>query len=311
MKPETTAFRKLIICKGLSGSGKSTWAEQQALSSAMSAEDFIQHKIVVNKDRIRRNLELQGWTWSKEREADVIKERDMLISYYLGNGNTVISDDTNLAPKHETRLRELAKQFGAPVEIKDFRDVPIATCIERDSKREGKARVGAKVILDMARQFGLGTTSAETPTFAPYVPNETLPRAVLCDLDGTLADTGGRRSIYDFSTCDQDDVKPATQAAVIAFLNLGIKVVFVTGREEKFREQTKAFLKKAGKLDYLPLFMRATDDFRKDWVIKGEIFDREIRPKYNVLLCLDDRDQVVSFYRSLGLTVFQVAPGAF
>jgi hypothetical protein len=57
--------------------------------------------------------------------------------------------------------------------------------------------------------------------------------------------------------------------------------------------------------------MRKTSDMRKDAVVKEEIYNENILDKYNVLLVLDDRNQVVDFWRSKGLTCFQVAPGDF
>jgi hypothetical protein len=57
--------------------------------------------------------------------------------------------------------------------------------------------------------------------------------------------------------------------------------------------------------------MRQTDDNRKDSIIKEEIYDAHIRGKYNVLFVLDDRDQVVQMWRSLGLTVLQCNEGDF
>jgi hypothetical protein len=57
--------------------------------------------------------------------------------------------------------------------------------------------------------------------------------------------------------------------------------------------------------------MRKTDDFRKDSIIKEEIYQENIEGKYNVLCVLDDRNQVVDFWRAKGLTCFQVAPGDF
>jgi hypothetical protein len=59
------------------------------------------------------------------------------------------------------------------------------------------------------------------------------------------------------------------------------------------------------------VFMRATGDQRKDSIIKQELFDRHILGKYNIKFVLDDRNQVVNMWRSLGLTVFQVAEGDF
>ena len=50
---------------------------------------------------------------------------------------------------------------------------------------------------------------------------------------------------------------------------------------------------------------------RKDAAVKLEIFDREIRNRWNVVAVFDDRQQVVDAWRSIGLAVFQVAPGDF
>lgn len=110
----------------------------------------------MNKDDIRTELEESGWTWSRENERDVIKRRDELIwDAFIGGSEVVISDDTNLAPKHETKLREIARKMGAKFEVQDFTHVPIKVCIERDAQRSGKARVGEGVIRSMAAQFGL------------------------------------------------------------------------------------------------------------------------------------------------------------
>jgi hypothetical protein len=57
--------------------------------------------------------------------------------------------------------------------------------------------------------------------------------------------------------------------------------------------------------------MRLLGDQRKDSVVKREIFDREVRDHYRIVGVFDDRAQVVRMWRSLGLTVFQVAEGDF
>jgi len=57
--------------------------------------------------------------------------------------------------------------------------------------------------------------------------------------------------------------------------------------------------------------MRAAGDMRKDAIVKAEIFDREIRHRWDVTAVFDDRQQVVRMWRSLGLTVFAVAEGDF
>jgi hypothetical protein len=58
--------------------------------------------------------------------------------------------------------------------------------------------------------------------------------------------------------------------------------------------------------------MRKAKDYRKDAIIKREIFDREISGKYRIEFVLDDRDQVVDMWRKdLKLNCFQVNYGNF
>jgi hypothetical protein len=226
---------------------------------------------------------------------------------------TVISDDTNLNPKTTNQLMVLAQHCGAKVEVVDFLDVSVDECIRRDTLR-GDAAVGAVVIRRMASKY----LSDPPPTFAPVVKDPTLPPAIMCDLDGTLSlfTEKGHRGPYDATLCDQDEcnevVKRVLEAASIW---LDQRVLFVSGRFDTYRPQTLAFLHQHLDATVIwheeDLFMRAEGDTRKDWIIKGEIFDRHIRGIYDVQYVLDDRDQVVKFWRSIGLTCLQVAEGAF
>jgi predicted kinase len=110
-------MKKLIMCQGLPGSGKTTWALEQVKTNPWYSCQR------VNKDDIRAGLETTGWRWSRENEKRVIELRDQYISDKLthdGMCQTVISDDTNLDRKHKTRLAEIARECGAAFEIKKF-----------------------------------------------------------------------------------------------------------------------------------------------------------------------------------------------
>lgn len=295
------AEKTLVVCMGLPGSGKSTWAcEQIAHSNGLVVR--------VTKDEIRKTLEQTGWRWTPDNEKDVIVRRDGLIGSEFERGAVVvISDDTNLARKHRVRLAQIAIKYGAKFEVKRF-DTPIEECIRRDALREKS--VGENVIRAMNAQYRwVPATEPSYEMFAKYESRSELPPAIICDLDGTLALNRGHRSFYDASTCDQDELNTAVAELVDAQAERGVETLLVSGREDKYREATERFLNKhaVGGL----LHMRRTGDFRKDWVIKGEIFDEHIRNQYNVLFVLDDRDQVVKFWRYLGLTCFQVAEGTF
>lgn len=57
--------------------------------------------------------------------------------------------------------------------------------------------------------------------------------------------------------------------------------------------------------------MRVTKDFRKDCIVKKELFDKYVKDKYYVDFALDDRDQIVNLWRSMELTCLQVDYGDF
>lgn len=141
----------------------------------------------------------------------------------------------------------------------------------------------------------------------------TKTKAIICDLDGTLALIGDRDP-FNPKTLDADELNNpvANILEVYAHQKLfKIQIIFVTGRFEKYRKQTEGWLKKHDITSYL-LFMRKDEDFRKDIVYKKEIYQTHIQKDYEVLFVLEDRDQTVKMWRQeLGLTCLQVAYGAF
>lgn len=140
-----------------------------------------------------------------------------------------------------------------------------------------------------------------------------LPKAILCDLDGTLA-LLGERSPYDASTAEEDALNHPV-ANILEVYNhqdvFEVTVILITGREDRFRPETERWLQKYG-IEYEALYMRKSGDQRKDTVVKREIFEKFVAPKYEVLFVLEDRDQVVAMWRKeLGLTCLQVEYGDF
>ncbi len=60
------------------------------------------------------------------------------------------------------------------------------------------------------------------------------------------------------------------------------------------------------------LFMRKSGAYRKDFIVKKEIFSEQIKDKYFIRFCIDDRNQVVDMWRKdMGLTCLQVDYGDF
>lgn len=142
---------------------------------------------------------------------------------------------------------------------------------------------------------------------------------VICDIDGTIAlmrdEIPGRRGPFDWHRVKEDDPNGPIIDLLWILRNQGLGVIFVSGRMEAARQGTLEWLDRyvigMDEVSNFPLFMRADGDFRKDTVVKEEIYRREIEGKYDIAYVLDDRDSVVAMWRSLGLTVLQVAAGAF
>lgn len=328
-------MRTLMIFKGLPGSGKSTLAAELVRKEP-------KRWIRINRDDLRGMCVGPGnnpHTRNDNREDLVRSMKEALMRQAFDAGYDVIFDDTHLVPMTVKKLHKAAEAYGDVTVIEKGVNVDIKTAIERDSKRVGFAHVGEKVIMDMARGAGIdkGRKLSDKQTyyeprpdsFRVVVQDETLPKAIMCDLDGTLAIIGDRTP-YDATDCDLKDIPnwPVIRA-VLAMHAQGVKIMFMSGRDQKYRPETERFIEKycraaipaRGNGDWpIPyeLHMRgetAPDpdkmDMRKDAIIKQELFDKYVAGKYHVLFVLDDRNQVVDFWRSIGLTCFQVAPGNF
>lgn len=292
---------KVILTKGLPASGKTTWSKDQL---EIGGNHIYKNGIKrVSKDDLRAMLD--NGRHSKGREKFVLAIRDRIIEECLFNNIDIIVDDTNLAPFHLENITKLVNTFNTDhgtqhtVEIKDFTDVPLATCIERDSKRENP--VGEKVIRTMYNQY------LKPPTLVfPYDPD--LPDAIICDLDGTLALLNGRNP-YAAMKCF-DDILNEPVASIVGRFDSTHEIILVSGRTDDARGETMRWLDYHG-VPWNVLCMRKLGDNRKDSIVKQEILDNEIKGKYNVAFVLDDRDQVVEMWRQNGLTCLQVAEGAF
>lgn len=136
-----------------------------------------------------------------------------------------------------------------------------------------------------------------------------MDKAIICDLDGTLA-LFGDNNPYE-RDCSQDELNKPVAFVVRLLKENGISVIIVSGRYNKYLDKTIEWLRKH-EINYDSIYMPRGDlDHRKDVKLKKEIYDNHIKDKYEILFALDDRNQVVEFWRELGITVFQVADGNF
>ena len=119
-----------------------------------------------------------------------------------------------------------------------------------------------------------------------------------------------KRGPYDWHKVGEDSRDYAIGYLVDVLEQVGFNIILVSGRDAVCRAETEKWLEDK-EVEYVALFMRPEGDQRKDNIVKEEIFNNHIRNKYNVIFVLDDRNQVVEMWRSLGLKCLQVADGDF
>lgn len=145
-------LRKIIILRGLQGSGKSFWAKQWVNEDS-------EHRVRFNRDDIRNML---GKYWVPSRE-------DLINSLYItfledatSKGYDIVIDNMNLDEKYVKEVEDFVRETNtwlenAPIniqyeiEIKDFFHIPLKVCIERDAQRENP--IGEKTIRNTYNKY--------------------------------------------------------------------------------------------------------------------------------------------------------------
>ena len=288
----------LTILIGCPASGKSTFAEWKVRTESKTMR--------ISRDEIRFSQFQE--TLDPASESMISKIINGQIKTLLSNGWNVILDTCNVKSDY---IKQPINDFSemANIEFKVF-DLPLGKLFTRNEKRDQKKK--KKVIENMYKQL---QKTKEKFDFKPIKKinkdleyrdqNTDLPKAIICDLDGTLALMNGRNP-FDASKCDEDEINNPVANVLRNYKKLGYEILLVSGREDRYKDPTLRFLEKY-EIEYDALIMRKTKDSRKDSVIKTEIYNESIKDKYFVEFVLDDRNQVVDTWRNdLKLQCFQV-----
>ena len=129
-------IRKIILTRGIPGSGKSTWARAWVAESPET-------RIRINNDDIR-NMLGNYWVPSREDLVSFIKHKTVVAA--MGHGYDIIVDNMNLNPKEvnfwetiidshnkDTERENLGfTKYKYEIEFKDF-FIPVEECLKRDA----------------------------------------------------------------------------------------------------------------------------------------------------------------------------------
>ncbi len=279
---------KLILTVGISASGKTTWAETQ------------KHCMVnINRDDIRFNIVQPGSDWStykftKMNEARVTEIELSIATDASKFGKDIIVSNTNLNPKTREFWKKFAKEHDYEFEIKEF-PITLEEAIKRDNLRQNG--VGERVIRKQYDQW-LKYIGRKT-----YTPNEQLPNCIIVDIDGTVAEMNGRNP-FEWDKVDTDLPRQFVIDVVTGYADRhNCHIVFLSGRDGCCYAKTYDWIAKyVGHDISWSLNMRKTKDFRKDCIVKEEIFWNFVAPKYKVIGVFDDRPQVLQMWHELKLS---------
>lgn len=312
----------LILTRGIPASGKSTWAR------AWQAEDPT-WRVRVNRDDLR--VMLAGTAFFPEltrrhQEETVTLNQVAMVEANLRAKMSVVLDDTNLTHRFVKDWLRLAQKLGVKVEFVDF-NISLDEALARNKKRGDEG--GHFVPEDAVRSFYQRFVNKKTgklnpypvldPTFEPvvrpYVPLPDKPRAVLVDIDGTVADMGPcGRGPFEWHRVGEDSPISGVIEWVRFMAASGVTIIFMSGRDEVSREATLSWLREHVVNGFWPdwqLHMRPENDTRGDEIVKAELFWKHVGENYNVIGVFDDRNKVVAMWRKMGLAVAQMADGDF
>lgn len=274
---------KAFITVGVSASGKTTWANE-----------LIRHGWRdINRDWIRFNLVKPGANWSnykfnKANENAVTEIQGKMIMESWTAGENIIISDTNLNAGTRQGLINKLEDIGYEVELKTF-PITFELAIKRDNLRANG--VGQEVIY---RQFQNWNDYNGRIT---YVPDESLPKAIIVDVDGTIAQMNGRGP-FEWHRVGEDFPRWLIIDMVINYERQGYEVIVVSGRSDECKTETEEWLERH-MIPYTELHMRKEGDFRRDSAVKEEILWTHLAHKYNIVAAIDDRPMMIRTWYEL------------
>ena len=330
---------KLIVFVGLPGSGKSTFAAQEAARNPGS--------IIVNRDDMRTELageKYHNGNPNGKVEAEVTTVLKGRMIKKLREGGVVIDDNTNLNPRFLSPLIQTAKDYGAEVEVRMV-DVSLAEAKRRNAKRgaTGGRLVPEHVIDQMASKAYSGDghikdalIGKEQVFFVDKVTNgmrtlndynHTLEQAfpilgkdiALLDIDGTLSfnhealdrnlgslEPGQKKDWPAFyADYENSPVNTSVLNLVHKLRAQKITIFALTGRSDQHAGSTINFLNKA-EAPISRLLMGRDGDYRGDYYVKNTALDALVTDGFSIVHSIDDRPSSIRAYEERGISVSRV-----
>lgn len=112
-----------------------------------------------------------------------------------------------------------------------------------------------------------------------------------------------------FNNSLEEDAPNGKVAEICRALSENYPIFICTGRPEKFRKRTEAWLTN-NNIPYNQIWMRPNGSTESDAVVKKRMLDA-IQKSNTVVAVFDDREKVVNMWRENGILCCQVAKGEY
>ena len=326
-----SSSKRLIMCHGLPGSGKSTWAARYVEANPGA--------VIVNKDGLRTEVAGEdyhqaGHNPRVEKQVAQLQRERLEAAFTDPNVLVAVSDDTNLDAKDVKRMWDLAEAHGVQVEHK-YLDVPVSVCKERNRAR---ATAGGRLapesiepghIKHFIRDERNGQVMAVSHIHQGSVDLEAFNQAaalaypirgrsvVILDADGTLfnnKDDSRRflnRSRPDFPGFYRSIVDASVNQKVLRLVQEmrdrdGLNIILVTGRSNDYARVLIDAVSRSG-APVSRVIMKRAGDARPSSVHKEEAL-RSLRGEGLVVVhAVDDRGKDIAMFERNGVMVSRVA----
>ena len=296
--------KKLILTRGIQGSGKSTWARQWV-------EEDPENRVRINNDDIRNML---GKYWVLSRESLVSNIKEDLVKNAMNRGYDIVVDNMNLNPKEILFWKRIVDEnnkdvdsYKYEIEYKDF-FISLEECIRRDAMRSNP--IGEKVIRETWKRYKHFIQTTEVEKYVNNLRKYTgKPKCIVIDMDSTMCFNTTKRPWFGDGAAEGmiNDVPNTGMCDMIRKLQEDFVIVVATGRDTTQEAVTKEWLAKQG-INADEFYFRTNKDYRKGVVVKKEQIEA-ILEKYDIVAIFDDCEPIVNMYREMGLTVLQPNKG--
>lgn len=297
--------KKLIICRGIPGSGKSTWAHAWVAESPET-------RVRLNNDDIRRMF---GPYWVPKRENLIHTIKYHSALNIMAMGYDIVVDNMNLNPKEIEFWNDVIKGFNNiqdgyeyVIEFKDFFNISLDECLRRDAARENP--VGEKSIREIWKRYKhfIQTSEVERVVSNLHKPTGKVP-CIVIDMDSTVCFNTTKRPWFGEGAAEGmiEDVPNPGVVTIVRELQRKFPIIVVTGRDTSQADVTKQWLANQG-ITPTEFYFRSKGDYRKGVEVKNELINQVLN-KYDIVTIFEDCESIVQMFRDMGLTVLQPNKG--